>query len=83
MRQHDKKMEELKQQYQKVREMYVLKMIDCDKHQKIVQELDNKTNILREQIKSDMSALNSAYNKLKSQVDGYLSEIQVSLKENI
>jgi len=42
-----------------------------------------KTNILREQIKSDMSALNSAYNKLKSQVDGYLSEIQVSLKENI
>jgi len=30
-----------------------------------------------------MSALNSAYNKLKSQVDGYLSEIQVSLKENI
>eukprot|EP00833_Pecoramyces_ruminatium_P002591 jgi/Orpsp1_1/1176623/evm.model.c7180000058352.1 len=82
MQQHDQRMEELKQNYQKVREMYVLKMIDCDKHQKIVQDLDNKTNMLKEQVKSDMSALNSAYNKLKSQVDCYLSEIQVSMKEN-
>jgi len=30
-----------------------------------------------------MAAMNSAYSKLKSQVDCYLSEIQVSLKENI
>ncbi|ORX81054.1 hypothetical protein BCR32DRAFT_268518 [Anaeromyces robustus] len=77
------KMNQLREKYFKVRDGYVLKMIDSDKHRKSVQEIENQTITLKEQIKSDMAAMNSAYNKLKSQVDCYLSEIQVSLKENI
>jgi len=39
------KMNQLREKYYKVRDGYVLKMIDSDKHRKSVQEIENQVNI--------------------------------------
>ncbi|OUM61746.1 hypothetical protein PIROE2DRAFT_12149 [Piromyces sp. E2] len=79
----DLKLNQLREKYYKVRDDYEIKSQNLQEHRKSVQEIENKTIFLKEQIQSDMAEMNSAYNKLKSQVDCYLTEVQASLKENI
>jgi len=79
----DLKLHQLQENYVKLKDAFEAQMIELNEHQKFIQEIQNKNINLKEQIEKDKDIMNSAYNKLKMQVDCYLTEVQASLKENI